>query len=569
MKKRNIILFCALTILCAITSCEKDNETTKALIKISELSVTKVDKYTAEILGYVTNKDNREITTLGICYNTSGNPNVSDKYTTASNTNNQLNCVIENLKPNTTYFARAFATDLSGTVYSKQVEFTTQEIPLTQLQDITIDEVNSTSASFSGGLISTGESEISKLGICYGQQPLPDISNEHVLADCQKSTFDISIDNLTPNTKYFARAFATDDAGTVYSKEIEFTTTETPIIRLKDITASNITTTSAILSGGVLATGNSPISQLGICYGQQSSPDLSNHHVLANCQNTSFDITLTNLSPNTQYFARTFATDDAGTIYGNEITFTTSTEETLPTEVAPLIQNSWSVFNWPYNAYYPTYNGQNAVNGHYPAACGPTALARILGYWAGKIKPKGEIDAMNTWNEVRFQCDLNNLNIDYNNLPSILNQSATEAQYKNVAKIFLAAGAVGLTNMMDLGTPPDSFTEALKKHFTVSSNVRLARRWDYTRVEWIQLLKQELAKGNPIAIAARTADSPAPGQSGNVNGHWFNIDGYNADNEFHISYNYGWNNFEGYYDVDNFGDFNSYGIAIIGFQPAE
>lgn len=251
------------------------------------------------------------------------------------------------------------------------------------------------------------------------------------------------------------------------------------------------------------------------------------------------------------------------------IFYNPQTGSNLPTSVSPLLTNNWKLYAWPYNAYYPDYSGSSNVNGKFAAACGPTALSRVLGFWKEQITYTGIIDAMNTWNDVLFQCNLDTLDIDFNNLPAQLNEDDPENIYNDVAEIFLAAGAVGLTNAMDAGTPSTDFIDAIKIHFNLDNNVRFERRWDYTKEEWINLLKTELAAGHPLMIAARTEASPAPWEGGNVAGHWFNIDGYNNNDEFHINYNFSHGNFEGYYDVDDFGDFNSYGMVVVGFKPAQ
>ena len=71
-------------------------------------------------------------------------------------------------------------------------------------------------------------------------------------------------------------------------------------------------------------------------------------------------------------------------------------------------------------------------------------------------------------------------------------------------------------------------------------------------------------------IAGRTKDSPAPWQPGNSSGHWFNVDGYNTNGEFHVLYNYGpaGNPIQGYFDADDLGGiYTEYNQMIIGFAP--
>ena len=308
---------------------------------------------------------------------------------------------------------------------------------------------------------------------------------------------------------------------------------------------------------------------LGICLSTDSLIDESDLIQSYSSFGTSITYKFEELNDSSTYFAGFYLKTADEILFSKVTQFTTLPKTKILSEVMPLLNDRWVSGYWPYNAYYPVYEGDNSINGHYQAACGPTALSRILCYWGSHLTYAGTIDAMNTWGAVRFTCNLESLNINFNNLYVSLPEEATEAQYTDVAKIFLAAGAVGLTNAMDAGTPPDEFIDALREHFTLDEDVHFAIRWEYSKEARIEFLKSELSAGCPLAMAARTADSPAPSESGTVQGHWFNIDGYNSENLFHISYNWKYGNFEGYYDVDDFGDYNSYGMVIAGFKPAE
>lgn len=376
----------------------------------------------------------------------------------------------------------------------------------------------------------------------------------------------VQISRQTTNNFSFPLSYtvyAEDGSATNYTVTVK--TTELPTV--STLAAYEILLTRATSGGDILNEGGSTVTSKGICWGLNPNPTITDQKILGGSGTGSFACQLTELVPGSTYHVRAFATNIKGTSYGSDITFTTISFNSLPAAVAPLMSSRWTVFTWPYNAYYPAFSGTNNVQLKFPAPCGPTTLARVLAFWGGKISGMGRIDAMNTTNDVRFTCDLGALSINYNNLPTTLSFSANELQYKDVANIFLQAGAVGLTNLMDVGTPGDTYINALKKYFNVSSDVHFAKRWEYSREDWIKLLKTELANGRPLMIAARTANSPAPGIGGNVEGHWFNIEGYNAENKFYIDYNYEGTGFRGYYDVDDFGVYKSYGLVVVGFKP--
>ncbi len=330
---------------------------------------------------------------------------------------------------------------------------------------------------------------------------------------------------------------------------------------------SNLTNISVVSGGDIDKAGDSPITSKGVCWGLSSNPTISGNKVEGGSGTGSYVCTITGLSPRTTYYIRSYATNSAGTAYGLNVSFTTLDNDLLPVSVSPMLTTNWTVFTWPYNAYYPQYAGSSAVNGKYAAACGPTTLSRVLAFWKGRITASGIIDAPTTPGDARFLVNLDTIVINYNNLPATLSGSSSSSEYRDVARLFLVSGAVGLTNFIDVSTPGDAIINGFKRYLSVSNNVHMIRRWEHSKDEWIKLLKTELAAGRPLMIAARTLDSPDPGQFGNVAGHWFNIDGYNAANEFYINYNYQGLGFKGYFDVDNFGEYCKAGIVVAGFEP--
>jgi hypothetical protein len=331
----------------------------------------------------------------------------------------------------------------------------------------------------------------------------------------------------------------------------------------------NITNVGAITGGTIKNPDNAAITSKGVCWSGNINPTIEENKMESETDNYSFTCEITGLQPRATYHIRAFVAYSDKIVYGDDISFTTLDNDLLPVSVEPLLNTSWTVFTWPYNAFYPPYTGTNSVHGRYPAPCGPTTLARVLAYWKGRIKGSGFIDAGTSAGDARFTVNLDTITIDFNNLPAFFSATPSYSQYKNVAKLFLVAGSVGLTNYIDVGTPGDEIINGFKRYFNVSNNVRFIRRWDYSKSEWIKLLKTELAAGRPLMIAARKASSPAPGQPGSVAGHWFNIEGYNSEDKFYINYNYQGAGFKGYYDVDSFGEYCKYGLVVAGFEPRE
>ena len=88
-------------------------------------SVTDVTSTTATCGGFVMNDGNATVTARGVCWSTTNNPTINDSHTTNGTGTGFFTSSITGLTPNTTYYARAYATNSLGTAYGNEVSFTT------------------------------------------------------------------------------------------------------------------------------------------------------------------------------------------------------------------------------------------------------------------------------------------------------------------------------------------------------------------------------------------------------------------------------------------------------------
>ena len=88
--------------------------------------------------------------------------------------------------------------------------------------------------------------------------------------------------------------------------------------------ASSITDISAVSGGNITNDGGTLITQRGICYSTSPSPTTANTSIISGSGTGSFTSNLTSLTASTTYYVRAYATNSAGTAYGNELSFTTT-----------------------------------------------------------------------------------------------------------------------------------------------------------------------------------------------------------------------------------------------------
>lgn len=185
-------------------------------------------------------------------------------------------------------------------------------------------EVMSNSATVAGKITDDGGRPVLVRGICYGTSQSPDISGNHTEDGSGTGDFGHNITGLSSATTYYARAYATNRNGTYYASNIVSFTTTTGLPTVTTDNVTNITTTSAKCGGNVTNNGGFNVTARGICWNTVGAPDLNDQHTTNGSGNGAFTANLTDLEPNVTYYVRAYATNQVGTSYGEEMSFTTN-----------------------------------------------------------------------------------------------------------------------------------------------------------------------------------------------------------------------------------------------------
>jgi len=181
--------------------------------------------------------------------------------------------------------------------------------------------ITSTSASIGGEVTSDGGAVVTSRGLLWGTSTGSSTYSSTVGSGI--GTFTSSLTGLSPATRYYVRSFAINSKGTSYGAEKNFITLiQTPIA--SSTTTSTITSSTAIL-GGVLSSTGGATTAVGIQYttnadftGSYSSTTINSNAVAG-----TYTTSISSLTPQTNYIARSFATNSAGTSYGPQVSFTT------------------------------------------------------------------------------------------------------------------------------------------------------------------------------------------------------------------------------------------------------
>lgn len=159
----------------------------------------------------------------GVCWAITPNPTLENNRTIDGNGSGAFKSLISGLKPATTYYARAYASYMSGVVFGNQISFTSLE--LATLTSTKVTGITAVTAISGGNITSDGGAPIIDRGVCWSPNVNPTISNNKMSSGSGTGAFTTKITMLSANTTYYVRAYAINDAGAAYGEQFSFTTT--------------------------------------------------------------------------------------------------------------------------------------------------------------------------------------------------------------------------------------------------------------------------------------------------------------------------------------------------------
>jgi hypothetical protein len=293
-------------------------------------TVTDITYTTALCKGMVVADSGLVVTKRGICWSLTPNPTLTSNFDTLGKGLGTYDIQIDALNPSSTYYIRAFAVNDSGTSYGIQKSFITVALTPPTLTTTPVTNITTTTAESGGNISADGGSPITARGICWGILPNPTTANSHTTDGTEMGIFTSSLTGLTPNTSYYVRAYATNAVGTSYGDAISFTSLAIVLPSLTTADINNITINSAGSGGNITSDGGDLITERGVCWSVNQNPTITNSHSSDGTGSGIFTSSLFGLINNTIYYVRAYATNSAGTAYGNELSFKTIAEITIP-----------------------------------------------------------------------------------------------------------------------------------------------------------------------------------------------------------------------------------------------
>tara|TARA_R110002049_G_scaffold102485_3_gene247991 strand:- start:58 stop:852 length:795 start_codon:yes stop_codon:yes gene_type:complete len=185
--------------------------------------------------------------------------------------------------------------------------------------------ITQTSAASGGSISDDGGAAITARGVVFSTTLNPTVSDNKTTNGSGLGSFTSTINGLTANTQYYVRAYATNSVGTAYGNLVEFTTLSTTAT-LSTVSATEITINSMMVGGDITSDGGAEVTERGISWSTSPNPTIIGSHVSVGSGIGSFEVEITGLSPNTDYYIRAYATNANGTSYGNQLNVKTANQ---------------------------------------------------------------------------------------------------------------------------------------------------------------------------------------------------------------------------------------------------
>ena len=220
MKKICLILF-AFSLVLSLVSCEKDKDVVLVVVSVSNEQV--LPTYTSATISSVISS--KVLISQAFVHYTTSKDFASYEEVQMQEKDGQYTAELVGLQENSTYYYRyAVANSYSSLVIETINEFSTLNPVAPVVATLSVTEVTDSSAVVGGNVTDECSSEVTECGVVYSTNPNPTTADNKVISGSGIGEFKCTITGLQKLTTYYVRAYAKNDAGTAYGKEMSFTT---------------------------------------------------------------------------------------------------------------------------------------------------------------------------------------------------------------------------------------------------------------------------------------------------------------------------------------------------------
>lgn len=191
-----------------------------------------------------------------------------------------------------------------------------------------ISAITHNTAISGGSVTNNGGATITASGVVWSTSENPTLENNDGFTTNEMATweFESYLSGLIPVTLYYVKAYASNSEGTGYGQQLSFTTLYQPMVPTVTTAAvTEITYNSATSGGNVTEAGDGDVTERGVVWATFENPTLENNEGLTSDGEGlgEFVSHLSGLDEESQYYVRSYATNEVGTAYGSQEEFET------------------------------------------------------------------------------------------------------------------------------------------------------------------------------------------------------------------------------------------------------
>ena len=322
-----------------VGSTESVEFTTKAATVpiLSAITATDSTNVSIGVQASVTNEGASEVTEIGFCWSSeSQTPDTTGLHGTC---NDQLgeaafSMQIERLSANTAYYIRAYAINTYGVGYGATYVYNTKQSVMPEVSTGSATDVTESTAQLNGRVDYNGGADITTKGFYYSTDAnvLLQGNGTRTYSGAEGDTIICTLEGLSMGTTYYYCAYAENERGISRGEVMSFLSSgERTAPTVQSGEATNITETSARLSGNVTSDGGSTVIAQGFYWGTGSNPAEEGIRVAATTESTAFACELSGLTAGTTYYYCAYAENAVGTSHGDVLHFSTLEQTSVPT----------------------------------------------------------------------------------------------------------------------------------------------------------------------------------------------------------------------------------------------
>ncbi len=364
MKKLAFVIIVACL---AITSCKREDEPPTICSTVD--NVEAIPEYTTCVVSCKNKSVDGKNIKMRILLSESESMQAAESYTMSMESDSLRYKFIDLAMGSLYYYCFELYTANDSYRIKKVYQFRTKSRTQPQVITLNPENITSSSAVCGGEVTDDGGSEVTERGILWNIGNTLSSNYNKVTLGSGLGSFSTTLTSLAGGTTYCYMAYAVNGTDTALGNLAKFTTTATvPTVYTSSV--SNITSSAATCGGNVTSDGGATVNARGVCWSTSPNPTISGNHTTNGTGTGSFASNITGLTGSTTYYVRAYATNSAGTSYGSQKTFTTTS---APVSFAFSVSASTRVLFSPGNLQWSAKNGGSTATTHTVAGGGTAA----------------------------------------------------------------------------------------------------------------------------------------------------------------------------------------------------